>query len=163
MDIQVSILNECESDDDVPDSAFIENCCQVALITNDPPAEVSIAIVTLEKMHELNFTYRKKDKPTNVLSFEPNIPDEIKAQHNILGDIVLCSEVIRAEANEHNKHIRSHWAHMLVHGMLHLQGYDHIQKDEAEAMESLEIELLAKLGYPNPYRSSDGNDEKITD
>lgn len=162
MSIHISILNECEQEDDVPDSAFIQQCCDIALQNNTQTSELSVAIVSLEKIRQLNFDYRQKDKPTNVLSFESVVPPELNEQRLMLGDIVLCPAVIRAEAHDQNKLLRAHWAHMLIHGMLHLQGYDHIEPDDADQMESLEVQLLAKLGYPDPYRSIDDNDEAVS-
>lgn len=112
-------------------------------------AEVSIYIVDEDESHELNHQYRGKDKPTNVLSFPADIPDEVGVP--LLGDLVVCAPVVEAEAKEQGKTLEAHWAHMLIHGTLHLLGFDHIEDDEAEVMEALEKRLLAQLGFPNPY------------
>lgn len=113
-------------------------------------AEVTVRIVDEEESQTLNNEYRGKDKPTNVLSFPFEAPAGIEI--NLLGDLVVCAPVVTREAKEQSKSLNSHWAHMLIHGCLHLLGYDHIQDDEAEAMEQLEIHLLQQLGIDDPYR-----------
>ena len=110
----------------------------------------SLQIVASDEMQRLNKEYRAKDKPTNVLSFPMELPDEVGI--NILGDLALCDEVIESEAKQQDKTAESHWAHMVVHGMLHLQGYDHIEDNEAETMEAKEIEIMKSLGFENPYQ-----------
>ena len=97
----------------------------------------------------LNRDYRGKDCPTNVLSFPMELPEEFNMP--MLGDLVICAPVVAREAEEQGKSPESHWAHMVVHGVLHLQGYDHQNSAEAEEMESLERRILAGLGYPDPY------------
>ena len=111
--------------------------------------ELTIRIVDKEESQSLNTQYRDKHKPTNVLSFPFEAPVEIEL--NLLGDLVICAPIVSDEAEEQGKSEISHWAHMVVHGTLHLQGYDHIEDDEAEAMEALEIKILTSLGFPNPY------------
>ena len=98
---------------------------------------------------ELNETYRLKSGPTNILSFPVEIPEEIEL--NLLGDLVICAPVLEKEALEQNKALLNHWAHIVIHGVLHLMGYDHIEDDEAELMEGKEITLLSHLGIKNPY------------
>jgi len=112
-------------------------------------AEVAIRIVAESESAELNATYRHKAGPTNVLSFPFEVPEGVP--NELLGDLVICAPVVEREAREQGKAPEAHWAHMVVHGMLHLQGYDHIENSEAEAMEAEEIVILAKLGFPNPY------------
>ena len=102
----------------------------------------------------MNRDYRNMDKPTNVLSFEFEQPPglvELDEELPYLGDLIICAEVVIREAREQNKALEAHWAHMIVHGALHLQGYDHIEDEEAEEMEALEIEIMQTLGYENPY------------
>jgi len=111
---------------------------------------VSLQVVGSDEMQVLNKEYRAKDMPTNVLSFPMELPDEVGI--NILGDLALCDEVIEAEAKDQSKTSEAHWAHMMVHGMLHLQGYDHIEDDEAELMEAKEIEIMKNLDFENPYK-----------
>jgi len=96
-------------------------------------------------------TYRGKDRPTNVLSFPFECPDEVELL--LLGDLVICRQVVEREAIEQEKPLMAHWAHMIVHGSLHLLGYDHIEDDEAEEMESLETEIMQGLGFADPYLS----------
>ncbi len=116
-----------------------------------PSAEVNIRIVDKTEMTELNSTYRHKNKPTNVLSFPFDMPEECKDDLPILGDIVICAEVIAEEAAAQEKTLEAHWAHMVVHGTLHLLGYDHEIDTEAEIMEAEEIRYLSALGFNNPY------------
>lgn len=117
--------------------------------------EIGVACVDLEESHQLNLQYREKDKPTNVLSFQSDIPEEVLPMLDALplGDLVICIPVVLQEALEQKKTAQNHFAHLLVHGVLHLLGYDHETSDEdAEEMEGLEIEILAKLNIANPYQ-----------
>lgn len=113
-------------------------------------AEVSVYIVDEDEGQELNAQYRGKDYPTNVLSFPADIAAEVGVP--LLGDLVVCAPVVAREAQEQGKTLQAHWAHMLVHGTLHLIGFDHIEDDEAEAMETLETQIVTGLGYPAPYQ-----------
>lgn len=110
---------------------------------------VSIRLVDTDESQTLNNRYRHKNKPTNVLSFPCEIPPEVEL--NLLGDLVICAEVVEREALEQGKTNKAHWAHMVVHGCLHLLGYDHIEETEAQEMESLETAILLELGFPPPY------------
>ncbi|BBL21741.1 rRNA maturation RNase YbeY [Acinetobacter radioresistens] len=117
--------------------------------------EIGIACVDLDQSQQLNLEYRRKDKPTNVLSFPSEIPEEILPMlaARPLGDLVICIPVVLQEAAEQQKVPVEHFTHMLVHGTLHLLGYDHeISDEDADEMEALEIEILAKLGLNNPYQ-----------
>ncbi|HHF6795396.1 TPA: rRNA maturation RNase YbeY [Haemophilus influenzae] len=111
--------------------------------------EMTVRIVDEAESHELNLTYRGKDRPTNVLSFPFECPDEVELP--LLGDLVICRQVVEREAAEQEKPLMAHWAHMVVHGCLHLLGYDHIEDDEAEEMESLETQIMQGLGFDDPY------------
>ena len=120
----------------------------------DEPTEIGIACVDVAESHQLNLQYRGKDKPTNVLSFPSDIPEEILDMLDArpLGDLVICIPVVLQEAEEQQKTPINHFTHLLVHGVLHLLGYDHeLGEVEAEEMESLEIAILAKLDIANPY------------
>ena len=110
---------------------------------------ILIRIVDPEESRQLNRGYRDKDKPTNVLSFPFEVPAGIPNEH--LGDLVICAEVVNHEAQEQGKTANAHWAHIVIHGVLHLMGYDHIDPAEAEEMETIEVRLLNKLGISNPY------------
>lgn len=112
-------------------------------------AELVIRIVDEAESRELNHQFRGKDKPTNVLSFPFEAPPGFPCNH--LGDLAICAPVVEREAREQGKPSEAHWAHMLVHGVLHLLGHDHQNDAEAEAMEALEVEILARLGFPDPY------------
>lgn len=111
--------------------------------------EISLRIVDNAESQHLNFTYRGKDYPTNVLSFPFEIPDFINIK--VLGDLVIAKDVVAKEALEQSKNLKDHWAHLTIHGILHLLGYDHQEDAEADIMENLEIKLLAELDIKNPY------------
>ncbi|MGD8407843.1 MAG: rRNA maturation RNase YbeY [Thiohalophilus sp.] len=113
-------------------------------------AELTVRIVDEQESAELNEQYRHKNGPTNVLSFPFECPPEVEL--NLLGDMVICAPVVQREAREQHKQEQAHWAHMVVHGTLHLLGYDHLHQDEAEAMERREISIMEVLGFDNPYR-----------
>ena len=116
-------------------------------------SEVTLRLVDEAESQALNHQYRGKDKPTNVLSFPFEAPAGITVP--LAGDLVICAPVVAREATEQNKTSEAHWAHMVIHGLLHLQGYDHIEDEEAKVMEALEIRLLADLGYGNPYETEE--------
>lgn len=113
------------------------------------PAELTVRIVAEDESRALNGRYRGKETETNVLSFPAELPEGIDLP--LLGDIVICAPVVAAEAAAQGKPEKAHWAHLTVHGVLHLLGYDHQHEAEAGVMESLEIRLLESLGFPNPY------------
>jgi probable rRNA maturation factor len=122
--------------------------------------EVAVRLVGRAEIRKLNAHYRGKDYATNVLSF-PALPAAVVPKRSEdaqpLGDLVICPPVLRAEAREQQKTLRAHWAHLVVHGALHLIGYDHEQDDDARRMERREIAVLKKLGFTNPYRVAPGN------
>jgi len=111
--------------------------------------EVAVRVVDDAESQELNRTYRGFDKSTNVLSFEADLPPEVGLP--LLGDLVICAPVVEREADEQDKSVESHYAHMAVHGTLHLLGYDHEDDTSATIMEDLERKVMASLGYPDPY------------
>lgn len=115
-------------------------------------AELLVRIVDVEESAELNVRYRDKQGPTNVLSFPFVVPPGVTSE--LLGDLVICAPLVRQEAEAQGKATQAHWAHLTVHGVLHLQGYDHQTDAEAAIMEAEEIAILGKLGYPNPYEDS---------
>lgn len=129
---------------------WVETAARASQIKTCPEApEVSIRIVDNDESQSLNQQYRGKDKPTNVLSFPTEFPEGVDIP--FLGDLVICSPVVERESIEQNKELIAHWAHMVIHGTLHLMGYDHIDEKDANIMEPLETALLASLGYPCPY------------
>ncbi len=115
------------------------------------PLDITVRIVEADESQELNHNYRGKDKQTNVLSFPFENPPGLAEPLPILGDLVICAAVVKQEAAEQSKPLLAHWAHMVIHGSLHLLGYDHIKESEAQQMESLEIEILKQLSISNPY------------
>ena len=155
--VEVSIADDLISeigesgDDDVPEPGLLQTWAAAAYL-DKIPAVASMLVTTSDEIQKLNKQYRDKDKATNVLSFPMQSPEEVDIC--LLGDIVLCASVIKQEAEQQSKTSLAHWAHMVVHGMLHLQGYDHIENDEAEAMERLEIKILKQLGFDDPYEFS---------
>ena len=137
----------------LPPAADFRRWAEAALAGADfhDPCEMSVRIVGIAESAALNAGYRHKDGPTNVLSFPFETPPGIVLDAELLGDLVICAPVVVREAGEQHKPEAAHWAHLTVHGTLHLLGYDHLDDAEAEAMEALEIRILAGLGYPNPY------------
>lgn len=134
-----------------PSTTLLRKWAKKALEQKITAAEITIRIVSIDEMSELNATYRKKQGPTNVLSFPFDLPEEVDMEIPILGDIVVCAEVVNKEAREQNKAPNAHWAHMIVHGVFHLLGYDHETDQEADVMEALEIGVMDALGFANPY------------
>lgn len=112
-------------------------------------AIIDLSLVSSEEIQQLNLTYRKKNKPTNVLSFPANLPPGVP--HALLGDVIICPTVLAEEAATQGKPLTAHWAHLLIHGTLHLLGFDHENQAEATVMENYEIEILQSLGFSNPY------------
>ena len=139
---------------DLPAEAQLRHWVELALRQRTADSELTIRLVDAEEGQELNRTYRHKDYATNVLSFPAEVPDGL-LDIPLLGDLVICVPVVEREAREQNKALEAHWAHLVIHGCLHLLGYDHIDDEEAEEMESLERQLLAELGYPDPYRDDE--------
>jgi probable rRNA maturation factor len=131
----------------VPEKKKVTQWARQAL-RNINKTEFTIRIVDEEEMLELNKTWRGIDKTTNVLSFPAGNNSVVP---ELLGDIAICAPVIEIEASEQNKTLDAHWAHMVIHGVLHLQGFDHIQDSDAQIMETEEIRILNKLGFTNPY------------
>lgn len=160
MKISLSLQQEISAPELNLKRAYIKKVVETTLrhIETQSNCEMGIACVDNDASHQLNLEYRQKDKPTNVLSFPSDLPDEMAAVLDSfpIGDLVICIPVVLREAIEQHKTPLEHFTHMLVHGTLHLMGYDHETSDEdAEEMEALEIEILAKLGLANPYLEQD--------
>ena len=149
LDLQIA----SEETDNLPSETQIMQWLDVILPQFMDQAEITIRIVDQAESQQLNNTYRHKDKPTNVLSFPFESPIEIDVP--LLGDLIICKQVVEAEAQEQHKSLTSHWAHMIVHGCLHLLGYDHILDEEAAEMENIEIDIMRQLGFDNPYQAID--------
>jgi len=148
MSIIVDVQLACEGD--LPNNEQFQQWTNAALKHIDEDCELSIRLVENEESAELNSTYRGKDGPTNVLSFPFDSP--VPMEPRLLGDLVICRPKVETEAKEQGKILDHHWAHLVVHGCLHLLGYDHIKDDEAELMEALETEILQGLDIDNPYQ-----------
>lgn len=134
----------------LPGAADLQRWARAALQADVQKAQISLLLVEGEEGRALNRDYRGKDYATNVLSFALNEGETLPGMP-LFGDLVLCVPVVEREAAEQDTPLAAHYAHLTVHGMLHLQGYDHEHDDEAEVMEALETAILAKLGYPDPY------------
>ena len=156
MKLSLSLQQSFEAPELVLKRAYLKKVVETTLryIDTQSDCEIGIACVDNDESHKLNLQYRGKDKPTNVLSFPSDLPDEMAQILDTfpIGDLVISIPVVLQEAIEQNKAPIEHFTHMLVHGTLHLMGYEHETSDEdAEEMEALEIEILAKLGFENPY------------
>ena len=147
----IDLQMACEQETGLPTAEQIEQWATAAVQPQSDEVEMTVRIVDEAESHELNLNYRGKDRPTNVLSFPFECPDEVELP--LLGDLVICRQVVEREAQEQDKPVMAHWAHMVVHGSLHLLGYDHIEDDEAEEMESLETQIMTGLGFADPYLS----------
>lgn len=117
------------------------------------PVELVIRLVDEAESRQLNLTYRGKDSPTNVLSFPFEAPPQVESP--LLGDLVICAPVVARQARQQGKSTDAHWAHMVIHGLLHLLGYDHLNDEQAQLMESRERALLRQLRFPDPYLEED--------
>jgi len=138
---------------DVPTPTLLRRYARAALLGHKNRAGLTIRVVGEKESQELNATYRHKDYPTNVLSFPSDHPIEVSEHY--LGDLVICAAVVAKEAKEQGKTARAHWAHMVVHGVLHLLGYDHIKSADAEVMEDEERRIMANLNFSDPYLIDD--------
>ena len=147
--ILVDLQIATENIEGLPTEDQIVQWATAAVQPEGDEVEMTVRIVDEAESHELNLTYRGKDRSTNVLSFPFECPDEVELP--LLGDLVICRQVVEREAAEQEKPLMAHWAHMVVHGSLHLLGYDHIEDDEAEEMESLETQIMQGLGFDDPY------------
>lgn len=154
MTATIDISNESQSDwcpENQLCKSWIDNALQC--LHEEADCDLSLRFVSADEIASLNKQYRGKPAATNVLSFPSDAPREIADSigYYPLGDIVICPSVLEVEAQQQGKALEAHWAHMLVHGLLHLYGYDHEETGQAETMENLEIEILKTLGIPNPY------------
>ena len=148
----IDLQKACDAQE-LPTIALFQQWVDAALTAvTTQEFELTIRLVNLDESQQLNKQYRQKDKATNVLSFPFEVPEGIEL--NLLGDLVICAQVVEQEAKAQNKALFDHWAHMVIHGCLHLSGYDHINDNDANEMEALEVKILAKLSISNPYEQS---------
>ena len=152
MNLSIDIQKACASEDS-PDEDSIKRWVSAAIRDERDECELSIRIVDEQESADFNQRYRGKSGATNVLSFpfDAVTPEPLP----ILGDLVICAPVLVREASEQQKTTTAHWAHIVIHGVLHLLGYDHIEDQDAEQMESLETEIMLVLDFPPPYRILD--------
>ncbi|PWQ97198.1 rRNA maturation RNase YbeY [Leucothrix pacifica] len=155
----LEIQNECAAA--LPDPAWLVDCAQLAY-QGELQGSAVLRIVGPDEARTLNHEFRDKDYATNILSFPSDFSDLPEGvlddeEAGYLGDLVVCADIIADEAKQQSKSVAHHWAHLVVHGILHLQGYDHIEEDEAALMESLEIKLLGKIGVPDPYNETEAS------
>lgn len=137
----------------VPLQADFLSWVKAALVNQSKAGEITIRVTSESEAAQLNWRYRRKEGATNILSFPFEAPSCVPLDIPLLGDLVICAPVVAREALEQAKKEQDHWAHLVVHGVLHLLGFDHQQKVEAQQMESLEVTILELLGYPDPYES----------
>lgn len=152
IELMLDLQLACEDNSELPTEEQLNLWATAALTsrTDIEEPELTVRIVDEEESQQLNFEYRGKDKPTNVLSFPFEAPAHVPLP--LLGDLIVCKQVVAREAIEQGKTSEAHWAHMIVHGCLHLLGYDHIEDEEAEEMEGIERIVLADLGFEDPYK-----------
>lgn len=151
LDLDLQIATRAEA---LPSESDFMHWAAAALEGRRARAALSIRIVDLEEGTALNGTYRGREGPTNVLSFPFELPPGVDTDDpiaDLLGDLVICADVVRREAREQCKTAQAHWAHLVVHGVLHLLGHDHLNAEEAATMEGLEAAILETLGFPSPY------------
>lgn len=136
----------------VPTSEQVNKWISATLLGIDyeKPLEINIKVVNVDESRSLNHCYRQKDKATNVLSFPSDLPDFVPS--DLVGDLAICAHIVHKESIEQDKALHDHWAHMCIHGVLHLLGYDHINSKDADEMEKLEKNILTQLGIDDPYR-----------
>lgn len=153
VDIQYASAEPVPAEDDLRGwvAAAVNGAPRLRGEQRDPgtDTEIAVRLVDDEEMTRLNTAFRGARGPTNVLSFPADLPPELRQP--LLGDIVICAPVVRAEARQQGKTLQAHWAHITVHGTLHLLGYDHIEETDATVMESLETTILGKLDFDCPY------------
>ncbi|NKC19621.1 MULTISPECIES: rRNA maturation RNase YbeY [Pseudoalteromonas] len=149
MDLMLDLQLACEFDN-LPSEAQFQLWAEHALTQFREEAELTIRIADEHESQELNSQYRGKDKPTNVLSFPFDAPPGIELP--LIGDLVICPQVVYQESIEQEKTFHDHFAHMVIHGCLHLLGFDHINEQDAVEMETIEKQILASLNIADPYR-----------
>ena len=148
MTVQVEVIYSISRKDNPSEESF-KKWVKAAMGERKKSGSVVINIIDEVEMTTLNNTYRKKNKPTNVLSFPSQLPEPFRGDE--LGDIAICASVVEREAIEQKKEPTAHWAHMVVHGVLHLLGYDHESEEDAIKMERIETDILNEMGFKDPF------------
>lgn len=153
IDLQIAVADT----KNLPTAEELQRYAEAAILPRKPYAEMTVRIVEEDESYELDLEYRGKDRPTNVLSFPFEYPEELPEEccGALIGDLVICKAVVEREALEQHKPLAAHWAHMIVHGSLHLLGYDHITDEEAAIMEPLETQTMLNLGFEDPYKDDE--------
>ena len=154
MMIHLDIQKACEAAVPVSDEV-LQQWVERVLAPHREHAELTLRLVDSDEIQMLNKTYRKQDKATNVLAFPSDIPEEILLECPLLGDVIICPTVLEEESIRLETPLIAHWAHIVIHGVLHLLGYDHIQDHDADIMQALETKTLETLGFDNPYHEDD--------
>lgn len=150
MSVEIQLCEDLVDDVYVPSEKLLDAwACSVLQRQSIDNAELFIRVVGKAESQNLNKSYRDKDTPTNVLSFPLDAPEYIVPR--MLGDLVICADIVEAESLEQKKLRDAHWAHMVVHGVLHLLGFDHQGDEQAQEMEEIEIAVMQELGFANPY------------
>jgi len=152
----IDIQHACKDDIPVSDE-ILAHWATLPLTEYLTLAELTLRLVDTDEITHLNHTYRKKNKKTNVLAFPMALPEEVALDHVLLGDVIICPAVLREESEHLKTPLTAHWAHIVLHGVLHLLGYDHMVEPDAAVMQALEIKWLAHLGFANPYQT-EGHD-----
>jgi len=152
--IVLDVQNACEAAVPVSNEV-LQQWVQHTLTPHREHAELTLRLVNSDEIQALNKTYRKQDKATNVLAFPSTIPQEIFLEYPFLGDVIICPTVLQEESLRLETPLIAHWAHIIIHGVLHLLGYDHIQDHDTTIMQALEIKALATFEFDNPYHKDD--------
>lgn len=151
MNYCVDIQQACSAPLPISDET-LERWAILTLQSHRSSAELTLRFVDAPEMIDLNHRYRQQNKVTNVLAFKATYPDEIDLDFPLLGDVIICPQVLLDESQSLHISLEAHWAHIVIHGILHLLGYDHIKDEDAEMMRPIEINLLHQLGFDNPYQ-----------
>lgn len=156
--VNIQIINQSSYMSCVPDKQWFHQWVWATAKNQFRSVQIGIVLCDLDEARQYNFDYRGKDYATNVLSFAFSEGEQLVDFHSsdcLCGDLIFCPEVILREAQEQSKSWQEHYAHLTVHGVLHLMGYDHIDIEEAVQMETLEIDIMNRLGYDNPYKGDE--------
>lgn len=155
MSYLIDLQHACEEDTiPVSDESLIA-WATLPLKQQTDSAELTVRLVPVAEIISLNTLYRNQPKATNVLAFPAEVPPGIELEYPLLGDVVICPEILLQESIEQQKALEHHWAHIVIHGVLHLLGFDHIDDNDAKIMQAEEVNLLAQLGFANPYHEED--------